>query len=71
MEEGAGSGENSVYEAPLTQDFHRESIDFKSKTLFVHTDVWLSQAQNVQEFGWLLHLPSKVIQLSFHRQQAV
>lgn len=41
------------------------------KTELVHTDVRLSQAQNVQEFGWLLHLPGEVVQLSFHRQQAV
>lgn len=36
-----------------------------------YADVWLSQAKNVQEFGWMLHLSGKVLELSFHRQQAV
>lgn len=36
-----------------------------------HADVWLPQAEDVQEFGWLLHLPRKVFQLPFHGQQTV
>lgn len=39
--------------------------------VILHADVWLSQAQNVPEFGRMLHLPCKVVQLSFHRQQEV
>lgn len=34
-------------------------------------DVWLSQAKNVQELGWLLHLSGQVLQLPIHRQQAL
>lgn len=34
-------------------------------------DVWLSQAKNVQELGWLLHLSGQVLQLPIHGQQAL
>lgn len=37
-------------------------------TMHFYADVWLSQAKNVQELGWLLHLSGQVFQLPFHGQ---